>query len=51
MKLNILRIYHKQDIKRDGMALFPSTESPIGVFALKEQRIVEVASAPLFEGR
>jgi hypothetical protein len=36
------------------MALFPSAESPIDVFAPKEQRIGglgEVASAPLFEGR
>jgi hypothetical protein len=40
MKLNILtRIYHKQDIKRDGMSLFPSAESPMGVFTPKEQRI------------
>jgi hypothetical protein len=33
------------------MSLFSSAESPIGVFAPKEQRIGEVASAPLFEGR
>jgi hypothetical protein len=36
------------------MALFPSAESPMGVFAPKERRIRglgEVASAPLFEGR
>jgi hypothetical protein len=41
MKLNILtkRIYYKQDIKRDDMALFSSAESPMGVFAPKEQRI------------
>jgi hypothetical protein len=40
MKLNILtRIYHKQEIKRDGMVLFPSAESLMGVFAPKEQMI------------
>jgi hypothetical protein len=36
------------------MTLFSSAESPIGVFAPKEQRIGglrEVASVPLFEGR
>jgi hypothetical protein len=36
------------------MLLFSSVESPMGVFAPKEQRIRglgEVASAPLFEGR
>jgi hypothetical protein len=52
MKLNILtQGYIIKDIKRDDMALFPSAKSAMGVFAPKEQRIGEVASAPLFEGR